>query len=319
MLNFLIAFLLGFSPSPSEQVTSAWGLALASVHSEAATPASVAPTPTPTLISAAKKTPINTVARKVVVPAPAVVTNPAPAPSSKATAAKTKGPVIGYINPNSFGGIPVVATQRLAAGDVVTKVQAFYKDTETLRAKFRQTVTNKTFGRKSFSDGFVWIKKPGKMRWDYYSKKMKSQVTKSFISDGATIWAVFHQDLQFFKQSTKDNLLPVAITFLAGQGDLSADFTSEIDTKSGYGAKGDYVVKLTPRKPNAQYKTLWLVVDPGNFRVKTSIVLNSKGDTNQFAFFEGTTKALVKDSFFIFDEKANKKFRLVNPEEAPKK
>ncbi len=318
MLSFLLTFFLSFSPTPAEQITSAWGLAMASVvHADTTTDSSVAVAsvvPTVAVVSAVPAKPTakrvnqtNKRVRKAVV-----------ASGKKSSAARlaTKS-LLFNLDPNSFGGMALAAPARLGADAVVAKVQAFYKDTETLRAKFRQTVTNTTFGRQSISDGYVWIKKPGKMRWDYYSKKKPVKVTKSFISDGQTLWAVFHQDMQFFKQSTKDNLLPVAITFLAGKGDLSTDFVAAIDTRSGYGAKSDYVVKLTPRKPNAQYKTLWLVVDPSDYRVKQSVVLNSKGDTNQFAFYEGNTKATVKDSFFVFNEKANKKFRLINPDKAP--
>ncbi len=321
MLSFLLTFFLSFSPTPADQITSAWGLAIASVTDSADT-TNISESSDVDVPVVPGTSPISLTAKRANKPQLAKPVRKAKVASGMSTSAilATKS-LLFNLDPNSFGGIGLgsVSPARLGADAVVAKVQAFYKDTETLRAKFRQTVTNATFGRKSISDGYVWIKKPGKMRWDYYSKKKPVQVTKSFISDGQTLWAVFHQDMQFFKQSTKDNLLPVAITFLAGKGDLSTDFIAAIDTRSGYGAKGDYVVKLTPRKPNAQYKTLWLVVDPSNYRVKQSVVLNSKGDTNQFAFYEGDTKATVKDSFFVFNEKANKKFRLINPDKAPTK
>ena len=34
-----------------------------------------------------------------------------------------------------------------------------------------------------------------------------------------------------------------------------------------YGGKTDHVLKLTPKAPSAQYKLLYLVVDPGTSRV----------------------------------------------------
>lgn len=202
---------------------------------------------------------------------------------------------------------------RLAAGEVVTQVQSFYTGSQQLTAIFRQTYTNATFGKKSISDGKVWIKKPGKMRWDYLGKN--KSVKKSFISDGKMLWAVEHDNKQVFKKDLEQNMLPVAVTFLYGKGDLSRDFVPNLDMSGTYGSKSDYVLELTPRKPSAQYKKLYLVVDPSDFRVKQSIVLESSGNVNHFQFYSPDTKKLVKDSWFVFNEKQLKNYRVVEGEE----
>jgi outer membrane lipoprotein carrier protein len=204
----------------------------------------------------------------------------------------------------------------VTAQDVVTEVQKFYKSTTNLTAKFRQTTLAKAFGRKEVSDGMVYIKKPGKMRWDYskQDKRTKKLVQeKSFLSDGKQLWAVNHRQKQYYEQNIKDNLLPVAVTFLTGKGDLNKEFTAILVPAGKYGGKNDLVVQLTPNKPNAQYKTLWLVVDPSNYRVKQSVVENSAGDTNQFAFYEPNTTADIKATLFVFNAKAAKDYRKVTP------
>lgn len=208
------------------------------------------------------------------------------------------------------------AAKRLSADRVVEKVQAFYEDTQHLQAKFRQTVVNATFGRTTNSSGYVYLEKPGKMRWDYYRKQARPgrpAVSKAFMSDGNTLWAVFVDDKQYYEKKLEDDVLPVAVTFLVGKGDLRRDFTAALATNSKYGAKGDYVLELTPKKPSAQYKKLWLVVDPGNFRVKQSIVENSNGDTNQFRFYEPKTSADIADGLFVFNAKANRDYRRIQP------
>jgi outer membrane lipoprotein carrier protein len=229
---------------------------------------------------------------------------PAPAPARAAVQSATE----------SAG--PAQPAQRLNAKDVVARVQAFYVDAQRLTALFRQTYTNTTFGKQSVSDGKLWIKKPGKMRWDYRGNQR--QVKKSFISDGITLWAVEHDNKQVFKKNVEDDMLPVAVTFLYGKGDLARDFRSALDASGKYGKKSDYVLELTPRAPSAQYKTLYLVVDPGNFRVKESIVIEASGNTNHFRFFSPDTKAPVKDTWFVFNEKQFKNYRVVEPDEAAK-
>jgi outer membrane lipoprotein carrier protein len=217
--------------------------------------------------------------------------------------------------------VPFLATKNVAgaitADTVVGKVQSFYKKTKQLTAKFRQTYSNKTFGRNTVSDGMVWIKKPGKMRWDYKGKKLK--VEKSFISDGKMLWAIEHNNRQYFKKSLEQNLLPVAVTFLYGKGDLRRDFSAALDSSGTYGKSTDHVIKLTPRKPSAQYKLLYLVVDPANYRVKQSIVIEASGNINHFRFYEPNTNKTVQDSYFYFNEKKFKgKYRLANPEKKTK-
>jgi outer membrane lipoprotein-sorting protein len=200
------------------------------------------------------------------------------------------------------------------ANKIVDAVQKFYQDTPQLSAKFRQTVTSGTFGKTTVSDGQVYLKKPGKMRWDYVSKRNKS-ITRSQMSDGNTIWAVLVQNKQYFEQSLAQSALPVAVTFLTGKGNLRNDFNAVLDSSGKYGTKTDRVLHLTPKKPSAQFKDLFLVVDPENYRVKESVVINAGSDINKFQFFEPDTKKQVADTWFVFNPKApaTKGFRLIEP------
>lgn len=240
-----------------------------------------------------------------------------------AISAAPAGPIAGIVT--GALNLPTIMpqTKRASAGEVVEKVQVFYKGTKRLRAKFRQTTFQKVMGRKQTSDGMVYIKKPGMMRWDYKKKKKgkKTRTSKSFISDGSQMWAVFHDDKQFMKKKLEENLLPVAVTFLYGKGDLSKDFSAKFASGGKYGKKTDYVLELSPRKPSAQYKKLYLVVSPDNFRVTQSIVENSEGDTNHFRFYEPNTTKTIKTSWFVFAEKRALKmdYREATPPEAPKK
>ncbi len=182
------------------------------------------------------------------------------------------------------------------ADDVVKKVQTYYAQTQKLRADFRQEYTNSTFGKTSSSDGKVYVAKPGKMRWDYSKPEVKY-----FISDGTTLWVYEEAQHQAFQQPLKDQILPVAVTFLYGQGDLATEFSAELDPGK-YGGKDDLCVKLTPKKPEAQYKNLWLVVDPTDFHVKESVILEATGNVNHFTFFnmKQNAEAKVEDKHFKF-------------------
>jgi outer membrane lipoprotein carrier protein len=202
------------------------------------------------------------------------------------------------------------------AATTVDNVQKFYAGIKQVTAIFRQTVTNSTFGSTKTSNGTVWLMKPGKMRWDYVEKKKdKAQVSKSFISNGKYLYVVEHGNKQVIKKSLENDLMPVAVTFLYGKGDLKSEFNAEIDKTSKYGAKGDIVLKLTPKQPSAQYKNLYLVVAPDNFRVKQSVIIDSSNNINQFEFFSPDFDKAPKETIFEFDERSVKNYRIVDADQ----
>lgn len=204
------------------------------------------------------------------------------------------------------------------ANSAVQQVQQFYANIHQVKAQFRQTVKNATFGTEKDSDGTVWLMKPGKMRWDYLEKKGKTvKVKKSFISNGKTLYVIEHDNKQVMKKNLQQDLMPVAVSFLYGSGDLAKEFNAELDPKSGYGTKGDLVLKLTPKQPSAQYKNLYLVVNPTDFHVKESVIIDSSNNVNHFRFFAPDFESPIKDSWFEFDPKSLPSYRMIDADQPP--
>jgi outer membrane lipoprotein carrier protein len=241
-----------------------------------------------------------------------------------ASTPSTSGAPAAYAIPGFLGRLlgvpkPVRVAQAPSADKVLAGVQKFYAGISHVKALFRQEVKNATFGRSDVSDGQLWIAKPGKMRWDYYAKKTKktkTSVAKSFISNGSYLYVVDNENKQVIKKDLQKNLLPTAVTFLYGKGDLAADFTPSIDTRGTYGGKGDTVLELTPKASSTQYKKLYLVVDPSDFRVKESIIIDGAGNSNHFRFFKPDFDAGVKDGWFEFSDKTVKSYRMIDGDAA---
>ena len=211
------------------------------------------------------------------------------------------------------------APAAVSATDAVDKVQKFYAEIKQVSALFRQSVTYDTFGSTKSSDGSLFMQKPGKMRWDYVEKKKDKVVTKkSFISNGQYLYMVEHDNKQVVKKNLQNDLMPVAVSFLYGKGDLKAEFTASIDTSGKYGTKDDVVLKLIPKKPSAQYKSLTLVASSKDFHVTQSIIVDSSNNVNQFRFYTPDFKKPIKDSWFQFDEKSVPDYHVVNADSADK-
>jgi outer membrane lipoprotein carrier protein len=216
-------------------------------------------------------------------------------------------------------GAPSTATE------IVDRVQQFYAGIKQVTAQFRQSVTNNTFGSTKTSDGTVWIMKPGKMRWDYLEKKKDPaspgkeivEVKKSFLSNGTYLYVVEHDNKQVVKKGLQQDLMPVAVSFLYGKGDLRAEFNAEIDRTGKFGEKDDLVLRLTPKLPSAQYKNLYLVVSPKDYHVSQSVIVDSSGNVNHFRFFAPDFESSIKDSWFEFDPKSLPSYRMIDADQPP--
>lgn len=234
--------------------------------------------------------------------------------------------VIGILTCLGLASAPLMATpaagaaaaqvSKVDAPTALQNVQKFYSGIARVTAQFRQSVKNATFGLSKDSDGTVWLAKPGKMRWDYLEKKPSGTVVKkSFLSNGKTLYVVEHDNKQVTKKDIKSDLLPVAVTFLYGTGDLAKEFTPELDTSGDYGTKGDVVLKLTPKQPSAQYKSLYLVADPTNFHVKESIIIDSANNVNHFRFYAPDFEKPIKDSIFEFTPASVPTYRVIDADQ----
>jgi outer membrane lipoprotein carrier protein len=189
---------------------------------------------------------------------------------------------------------PAAEAPRLAIKDVVERIQRRYDGAKDFRARFNQTLTNATFGRKSSSSGEVLLKKPGRMRWNYAQPE-----TKMYLADGNTLWLYEPEDKQAFKQDLKSSQLPATLAFLTGQGKLAAEFDiAAAGPKTPYGTARDYVLALSPKAPQAQVKTILFVVEPGTFNVRESVIVDQQGNVNDLLFSDIHINTNVSDATF---------------------
>ena len=128
------------------------------------------------------------------------------------------------------------------------------------------------------------------------------------------LYVVDHGNMQVMKKKLAQDLMPVAVSFLYGKGDLKSEFTPALDTTGKYGGKTEIVLKLTPKtgRPSAQYKNLILVVSPTDFHVTQSIIVDSSNNINHFKFYAPDFTKAIKETLFEFDESSVKNYRMVD-------
>jgi outer membrane lipoprotein carrier protein len=180
-----------------------------------------------------------------------------------------------------------------SAASVVARVQKYYDATRDLKSKFDQQLTSVGRGPQKAS-GEVWLKKPGKMRWDYETPEKKVMV-----SDGTTLWVYVPEDEQAYKQTLSGNALPAQVSFLIGQGKLDKEFDASLTKVDGLGPD-EIALKMVPKVGTAAYRYLVFVVDTKTGQVRRTIIYDQQGGTNTLRFSDVQQNKGIDDAKFRF-------------------
>ena len=182
---------------------------------------------------------------------------------------------------------------------ILERMQKRYDQAKGLRARFTQKYTRAMMGRVTVSTGTLAFKKPGKMRWDYEKPE-----PRMFLSNGRVLWLFEPEEKQAFKQDLKASQLPAALAFLMGKGKITDEFEVAFApegkaTKDKLpGRPGDIRLALSPKQPQSTYKSILFVVDPKEFLVRESVLVDAQGNTNHFTFDGLEVNPKVPESLF---------------------
>jgi outer membrane lipoprotein carrier protein len=101
--------------------------------------------------------------------------------------------------------------------NLAAAVDAHYNHLRSLEAEFTEVYRGSGMDRTE--SGTLWLKKPGKMRWEYRSPK-----EKLFLSDGKDAWFYLPEDRQVRRTSVKKlDDLRSPLSFLLGKTQLEKE------------------------------------------------------------------------------------------------
>ncbi len=188
----------------------------------------------------------------------------------------------------------LVAAQPLE--DVLAGVQATYQGLADLKAEFTQESFNKSLGQIIKAEGTVYLKRPGKMRWEY-----RTPSPQQIVSDGQSLW-VYTPDLNQVNVGEAPRALAgPAGSFLAGLGKVSEEFTARyLNPAARADAVGNPVLDLTPRRPTPVLTRLILTVDPKEFLVRKAVLYDQFENAVTMLFTRVTVNSGLADRLFTF-------------------
>jgi outer membrane lipoprotein carrier protein len=180
--------------------------------------------------------------------------------------------------------------------EVVRDLEAAYSQMVDLRAEFTQTAFNKSLNQTIPAAGAVYLKKGGKLRWEY-----KEPTPQEIVSDGTKLWVYTPVLNQVIVGEAPEALAGPAGSFLAGLGRLRAEFSVRfLNPAQPKDADGNWVLDLTPKRALPTLARLILAVEPKAWEVKKAVVHDQFENTVTMRFTKVAINSSLPDRLFTF-------------------
>ena len=192
-----------------------------------------------------------------------------------------------------------VATVPAAAqslDDVVREIETVYSRMTDLRADFTQSAFNKSLNQTISARGTVYLKKGGKLRWEY-----TEPTPQEIVSDGKKLWVYTPTLNQANVADAPEALAGPAGSFLAGLGRLRSEFQVRfLNPAQPKDAEGSWALDLTPKQPLPTLTRLILSVDPKSWEVRKAIVHDQFENTVTMRFTKMAVNSGLPERTFTF-------------------
>jgi len=202
-------------------------------------------------------------------------------------------------------GVPLLATAISAAAPPAPDVHAIaqavderYNHLHSLQAEF--TEIYRGAGTERTESGTLWLKKPGKMRWEYRSPR-----EKLFLSDGRDAWFYVPGERQVRRTAVKkleDLRSPLA--FLLGKTKLEKELQGLSLVRDpvpdvGPLASGDVVVMGVPRSLAERVSQVSLEITPEHW-ISRILIEEVDGSVTEYRFTNQRENVAVSGEQFKF-------------------
>lgn len=179
--------------------------------------------------------------------------------------------------------------------DLVSKIQARYEEITDLRADFTHTTSFRGFTTPFTSTGKFYIKKGGKMRWDYQNPS-----TQQIFVDGNAVLYYIPEHKQVIKTELSqetDSQLPLHL--LAGTTRLSQEFDISFEETDTQKEAGVHLLRLIPRGTGGPQKIL-IEVEAHSLLIRLVSLFEPNSNISTFRFSQLETNVGLSDDLFSF-------------------
>lgn len=187
--------------------------------------------------------------------------------------------------------LPARAQDRVE--QIANAVDDHYNHLSSLVTQFTESYRGAGVSRQE--SGTLWLKRPGKMRWEYQQPRVKL-----FVSDGKTAYFYVPGERQVRKAEVKKlDDLRSPLRYLLGKTKLRKEFDGlSLAPDQKPATAGDLVLRGVPRAM-AQVEEVLLEITPEN-RIRRIVVREVDGSVTEFTFADPQENLSLPNARFTF-------------------
>jgi outer membrane lipoprotein carrier protein len=180
--------------------------------------------------------------------------------------------------------------------EVVRGLEGAYGKMQDLRAEFAQTAFNKSLNQSIPARGALYMKRGGKLRWEY-----AEPTPQEIVSDGKTLWIYTPTLNQVNVGAAPEALAGPAGSFLSGLGRLREHFHVRfLNPAQPRDGDGNWVLDLTPKQSLPTLTRLVLAADPRTFELRKAVTYDQFENTVTMQFTKLAVNTGLADRLFTF-------------------
>jgi outer membrane lipoprotein carrier protein len=188
------------------------------------------------------------------------------------------------------------ATAAPTLDEAVSALEQAQRRVTDLKAPFRQAAHNKALNQTIEARGTLYLKKPGRLRWEY-----QTPTPQEVVSDGTRLWIYTPELKQVNVSAAPAALAGPAGSFLQGLGQVREHFDARfLNPAQPTDAEGLVILDLQPKRPQPLMARLIISVDPKSWLVRQAIVHDELGNTVTVRFGETVVNSGLPDALFVF-------------------
>jgi outer membrane lipoprotein carrier protein len=194
----------------------------------------------------------------------------------------------------SLAAAPSAANSAPDVHAIAQAVDNHYNHLQTLQAEFSETYQGE--GIERAESGSLWLKKPGKMRWEYRSPR-----EKLFLSDGKDAWFYLPGDRQVRRTSVKKlDDLRSPLGFLLGKTRLEKELQGlSLAPDVAPVTPGNFVLRGVPKGMEDRIREVILEITP-DYKIARIQFEEADDSVTEYRFSEQKENGQVADQRFKF-------------------
>jgi outer membrane lipoprotein carrier protein len=176
---------------------------------------------------------------------------------------------------------------------VLAGLQAWLDGTRDLECRFEQTLQSGALGAGVREIGRLWVKRPGRMRWEYTRPDPKVAVL-----NGDTAALYLPEDRQIIRGDEAWSSSPLLV-LRSGEGRVADVF--EVEELDAAEADGPWRLRLTPREEGQGFVEVTVTVTSPAYAIAEAEVLDEAGNRMHYRFRSVRRNRGVGDDRFVLE------------------